>query len=417
MREVDVVVIGAGAAGMAAARRLQAAPLSVLVLEARPRAGGRAWTDVVDGLPLDLGCGWLHSADGNEWAALAPKLGLTIDKTPPPWTRRSGDLAWPHESAEDFRAAVERFYERLEAAADGPDRPASELLEPGSRWSGLIDAMSTWINGVETDQVSIRDWGRYRDSGVNWRVLEGYGALVAQAGAALDVRLATPVTLIDHSGPRLRIETAQGALAARAAIITAPTNVIAEETLRFSPPLPDKLRAAHALPLGLDDKLFLRLARPDDFPIEKRVFGATDTARTGSYHLRPFGRPIIEVYFGGELARDLEREGDAAFAAFAADQLASHFGAGIRRQLTPFAVSAWARDPYARGAYSYARVGGSDARGVLAAPVGERLFFAGEACSAHDFSTAHGAYRTGVAAAEQTLRALVHSRRKQAATP
>src|SRR5262249_44915041 len=117
----------------------------------------------------------------------------------------------------------------------------------------------------------------------------------------------------------------------------------------------------------------------------------------------PFGRPLIEGYFGGRLARDLEAGGEAAFATFAADEVASLLGEGIRKRLHPIAASAWARDPYARGSYSHALPGHADARRTLAEPVDARLFFAGEACSVHDFSTAHGAYRTGIAAADAAV--------------
>src|ERR1700686_1077800 len=110
MQEIDVVVIGAGAAGVAAARRLAAAQIPTVVLEARARVGGRAWT-LRDGAgALDLGCGWLHSADENEWAALAPTLGLTLDRTAPPWGARRRTIGFPPADQEDFRAASERFF-------------------------------------------------------------------------------------------------------------------------------------------------------------------------------------------------------------------------------------------------------------------------------------------------------------------
>jgi monoamine oxidase len=143
-----------------------------------------------------------------------------------------------------------------------------------------------------------------------------------------------------------------------------------------------------------------------ELPQGTRLFGAIDRAATGSYHLRPFGRPIIEGYFGGQFARELEEQGDGAFARFAIDQIAALLGNDMRRRLHALAESAWGRDPFARGSYSYAKVGKADARAVLAAAVNNRLFFAGEACSSSDFSTAHGAYRTGIKAAEQFLGAL-----------
>jgi monoamine oxidase len=407
MGEVDVVVFGAGAAGVAAARRLAAAKLSVSVLEARRRLGGRAWTQEIGGYPLDLGCGWLHSADENEWATVAADLGFAIDQTPPPWARRTDAIGFPAAHQREFRTVLEQFYARLaEVGEIEPDRPAAALLEPDGRWNPLLNALSTYINGAELDRVSARDFARYHDTGVNWRIVQGYGALIAAYGAGLDVKLDCPATLVDHAGARVRVETPRGAITARAAIVTVPTGIIASGALSFRPALPDKAAAAAALPLGLANKLFLRVEAAHDLPPERRVYGATDRAATGSYHLRPFGRPVIEGYFGGEFARELEAQGEAAAAAFAVDQLAAALGSDVRKRLSLIAVSAWSRDPFAGGSYSYARPGDADARAALAAPVDGRLFFAGEAASARDFSTAHGAFRTGVAAADAAIRAL-----------
>jgi monoamine oxidase len=408
MHEIDVVVIGAGAAGVAAAQRLAAAQIPALVLEARTRVGGRAWTmREPSGLALDLGCGWLHSADENEWAALAPTLGLTVDRTPPPWSGRRRTIGFPSADQEEFGAESERFFARIDAAAEDPiDRPASDFLEPGSRWNPLLNAIGNYISGGELSSVSARDLALYHETGVNWRVTEGYGALVEAYAAPLDVRRDCPVTVIDHSGPLLRIATPRGDISARAAIVAVPASLLASEAVRFAPALPDKVAAADALPLGLADKLFLRVDAPEDLPIEARLFGALDQSSTGSYHLRPFGRPVVECYFGGRLAWELEREGDGGFARVAVDQLANHLGGDIRKRLHPIAATAWGHDPHALGSYSYARPGKTDARRVLATPVDDRLFFAGEACSTHDYSTAHGAYRTGVAAANSVAKLL-----------
>ena len=408
MADPDVIVIGAGAAGLAAAGRLVAAGLAVRVLEARNRVGGRAWTARSPaGLPIELGCAWLHSADENELTTVAADAGLTIDRTLPPWRTQIGDIGFPVADQADFRAALGRLFARLDAAAEAePDHPADRLLEPGNRWNPLLNATSTYINGVELDGLSVRDFGNYHDTGVNWRILEGYGRLMAAMAAGLDVVLDCQVTLIDHSGVRLRIATPRGDLYAHAVVVTVPTGVLCGGGLEFRPALPDKLDAAAVLPLGLADKLYLALDDAEAFPKDSNLYGALDSSRTASYHVRPFGRPLIEAYFGGRFARELEAGGEAAFADFALGQLAALLGGGIRQRLHPIAATAWAADPFARGSYSHALPGHADARAVLAAPVDGRLFFAGEACSVHDFSTAHGAYRTGLAAAASVMAAM-----------
>jgi len=262
------------------------------------------------------------------------------------------------------------------------------------------------MNGVEWNRVSVRDVGNYHDSGVNWRIAEGYSSLMDALAAGLDMTLECPARLIDHSGPQVRVETPRGDLRARAVIVTVPTGVLAAGGLRFHPMLPDKADVAARLPLGLADKVYLRLDGAEEFPKDSHLYGAFDRAGTGTYHLRPFGRPLIEAYFAGQCARDLEAEGEAAFAGFAISELAALLGDGIRKRLRPVAATAWERDPYAMGSYSYALPGHAGARLTLAAPVDGRVFFAGEACMVHDFSTAHGAWRSGIAAAEAVIAAL-----------
>jgi monoamine oxidase len=408
MSEFDVVVIGAGAAGLAAARRIATAPLSLHVLEARDRAGGRGWTlRDATGLPIELGCGWLHSADENEWCIIAATLGYALDRTRPQWRTQWKNLGFPPADHDDFRTTLERFWDRLDAGGDAEkDVPGDTFLEPGCRWNGLIDAISTYMNGVELDGLSARDFWRYRDTGINWRVVEGYGTLIASLAEGLDISFACPAQVIDHGGRRIRIVTPGGDIEARAVIVTVPTDVLAAGVPRFAPELPDKIAAAQALPLGVADKVYLRLTGGEDIPNDAHLYGDIDRVDTGSYHLRPLGRPLVEGYFGGEFARELEREGQAGFANFAIEQLAALIGNDIRKRLELIAASNWVRDPWARGSYSRARPGHADARQVLAAAVDQRLFFAGEACSRDDFSTAHGAYRSGVVAAEQAISAL-----------
>ena len=408
----EVAVIGGGAAGIAAARALGEAAVDCLVIEARPRLGGRAWT-VTDpsGFAIDLGCGWLHSADRNPWRIVAEKQGRMIDKTPPPWGRPSLPIGFPLAEQKDYFTALRSFYSRLHAAPDGgPDRPASDLLTPDGRWNNLINAVSTYANGAELDRVSIHDFAHYDDSGVNWRVVEGYGAVIAAHGADLSLALDCPVHRIDHSGTRLRIETARGVVTAEQAIVTLPTTVLAQSEQLFAPALPGKIEAAMGLPLGLDDKLFLSLDGAEEFEKESRAFGRTDRTATGVYHFRPFGRPQIECYFGGPLAIDLESKGEGAFFDFAKAELGDLLGAAFSRRIKPIRVQCWGVDPFSRGSYSYARPGKADCRARLAAAVDDRLFFAGEACSTSNFSTAHGGWLTGVAAAEQVITARKRTR-------
>lgn len=406
--DFDVLVIGAGAAGLAAGHRLTEARVSTLILEARARIGGRAHSmPTRTGHPVDLGCEWLHSADRNPWTAIAEAMGFAIDRNLPDWgsrIARSRGQAAQQEWARVYAEFDQRFDE---AAAAAEDLPASALLPADSRWNALINAISTWANGVELDRLSVKDHACYADTGINWRVLQGYGRLIAAYGAALPVRLGTRVQSIGHSGSLITVATNRGDLRARAVIVTVPTTILATEAIRFAPALADKVAAAQGLPLGVANKLFLALSGPvADFPVDHHVLGSPDRTATGSYQLRPHGWPMIAGYFGGQLAVALERDGTAGMTAFARDELAAIFGNDIRQRLEPLAASSWWSDPLAGGSYSYALPGHAGDRAILARPVDNRLFFAGEACSPDYFSTAQGGYLTGRAAAEQALAAL-----------
>ena len=410
--EVDVAIIGAGAAGLGAARALESSGRSVIVLEARNRLGGRGHTIMAaPDITFDLGCGWLHSADQNSFAKIGEQLHFEIDKTRPPWREQAVHGAFPAAERADFISALDAFYDRAEAAAEelrktGRDSAADAYLEPGNRWNPMIDAISTYINGCELDQVSALDMDAYEDTEINWRVRRGYGTLMTAYGAPCPVAFDTEVTLIDHSGKRVRLETSRGTLSAGQVIVTVPTNLIADEAIRFHPALPAKVDAARGLPLGLADKVMLALDDDGTLPKDGSLRGATMRTAMGTYHLRPFGQPCIEGFFGGRFAQQLEDAGDGALAAQSIDEIAAYLGNDIRRKLKPLAESRWAHDPFARGSYSHALPGHAGARAVLAAPVEGRLFFAGEATSPHFFSTAHGARDSGERAAGEVLATL-----------
>jgi monoamine oxidase len=402
--DTDVAIIGGGAAGVAAGRHLHDAGIDCLIIEARNRLGGRAFTETHAGHPIDLGCGWLHSADKNEWTRIAKAQGRKIDETPPPWARSS--LGFKPGEQHDYREAFDEFEARVSklARADG-DVALSAALEPNGRWNGLIGAVVTFISGGEAGEVSALDYENYAHTDVNWRAIEGYGAVIARHGEGVPVTFETAVRRIDHSGKRLAIETAKGTITADRVIVTLPTTVLAEMEGLFKPALPGKIDAARNLPLGLDDKLFIALDRPEEFEKDSRLFGAKNDSKTAAYHIRPFGRAMIEGFFGGANARELEAAGEGAFFDFAVSELTAILGNDFAKRIKPITIHRWAADPFTRGAYSYAVPGKVDCRAVLAAPVDGRLFFAGEACSKHDYSTAHGAYRTGIAAAEQVMAA------------
>jgi len=396
------VVIGGGAAGIAAARHLHDAADDVLLIEAKDRLGGRAHTVMLPEGPFDLGCAWLHSAPRNPWTAIARNRGFTIATDAAEWDRQWRDLGFTPEEQAAFDAASGTWEDAARAARDGPDRPLSDFITPGDPWRPLGDAISSVVNGAPLARISLHDWIAYNDvaTSENWALREGYGALITGHAAQTNVRLGVRATRIDHNGPELLIATNAGTIATDRVIVAVPTPILANGALTFDPPLPDKEAAADALPLGLADKAVLRVDRVE-WPPDTHLIGNPHREHTGSYRLSPFGAPLIEAFFGGDCAEAMAA-GEAA--AFAIDELVALLGNDWRARLSPVLTTRWRDEPFILGSYSYARVGHARARAILAESVDDRIYFAGEACSITDFSTAHGAYATGIAAARAILR-------------
>jgi monoamine oxidase len=405
MSAFDTVIVGAGAAGIAAARQLVAAGQHVMVLEARHRVGGRATTAQSLGATVDLGAAWLHFAEENAWTRLADAAGFSVLRVEPGWGAAAGIGAKPPSSAQraTAQAGYLRYHELIEAAATaGRDVPLSDVL-PDDDYRARFDATMTWAVGAESRQISTLDLARYADSDHNWAVREGLGNVVSAAATGLPIRLGCAVTAIDWSGTTLRIDCNDGRVEAHAAIVTLPTSVLARGPLHFAPSLPDRYTDAfNGLPLGVVNKAFFRLGAGQFPDGASRYFIGTDRAsRTCSYQVYPAEQPLLCAYFGGDLSWELEQRGELA--QFAREELRGIFGAGFVTELGDSVSTAWGSDPHANGSYSAALPGKAHCREILGTPVTPRLLFAGEACSIHHYGTLHGAWLSGVAAAQRLL--------------
>jgi monoamine oxidase len=410
MSDLDAIVIGAGAAGLAATHKLRAYGLSVIALEARGRIGGRAWAESESfGVPVDRGCAWLHSADINPWRSVAAEHGCTVIERNPVWRSRLGNR-WLHEDEEaNWDRAVDDRYAAIDAAGEaGRDVPASDIVNGTGPYAWLFEAVCSWVSGVQPAELSTLDHARYGDTGNNWPVVEGYGTIVARYGAGLPVRLDTPVSAVEWGGTGVTVSTPAGTLRARSAIVTLPPSVLADGSIRFTPALPvAKQEAIHHIALGIANKVFLAF-NGDPFGMPEMSFAtaSSDRRRAVSLQFRPFGQNLVMGYLGGTLARELELAGAATMTDFVLAELVAMFGSAVRHQITRTSCTAWYTDQWSRGAYSAAHPGHAHRRSDLAAPLDEKLFFAGEACSTDAYSTCHGAYLTGLAAANAAAAAL-----------
>lgn len=409
LSDFDIAIVGAGAAGLAAARTACDAGFRTVVLEAKDRVGGRAYTESATlGVPFDHGCRWLHSASHNPFVGIARAFGY--DPAPEQRLRyvflddaAGGGRRSTEDEARDWAAFADGNLDAMEAAGKaGRDVPATEVVDRNARWSALFGAWSAMMTSVDLEDVSTLDHSRYVDTKENWVIPEGFGTLIARFGADLPVTLSAPVTRIAWNGPGVRLETPQGTVEARAAVLTASTGVLGSGRIRFDPALPDwKASAIAAVPLGNANKIAFSVRR-DIFgrPAGRFSIFSSTGADALNFQVRPCGALMVAAFVGGSMADGLERAGPAAAKALALERLRAIFGAGFEKEVTGACVTAWRSDPYIGGGYSAAKPGQAHRRADLATPVGDRLFFAGEAVHMDFYSTAHGAYLSGVAAAE-----------------
>lgn len=411
MIETDVVVVGAGAAGLAAAGRLQAAGVPFVLLEAKYRVGGRAFTDSATlGVPFDRGCHWLHSGSLNPFAAIADRLGFHYQRQP---ARKRRLFLAGHEADDATRdaagAAIARAFEVTIAAGQaGRDVAMSEVIEVPPRWKRLVDHWTGLMSSLPPEEISTLDFARYRDTTENWPVDEGFGALVVAAGAGVPVSLGVRVRSIDWSGAGVVVATDAGDIRARRAIVTVSTTVLARGGIRFTPALPDDLaEAIEACTLGHAEKIVFRFDRPVEGFAPTSYAEAYEPDEPGrapiNFVVNPFGRPLAVGHVGGRFSAELSRAGEAAMIDLGRAALADIFGSGIARRIVAATVTTWSADPDIGGAYSSARPGKAAARQLLTLPVADRLHLAGEASAGPFYSTAHGAHLSGLAAAEWAI--------------
>jgi monoamine oxidase len=404
--DLDVAIIGAGAAGIAAARSLIDRGLNVRLLEARSRCGGRAWTDTDSlGLPFDRGCGWLHSAPRNPLRPLAERHGIHCAADMQMRFHVDGRLAEGARQEEIESFLARNFEAMAEAGRSGHDVAALSVIEHAQPYSPVLDNLVAAINGVESDAYSTAEAISQEELSENWIVREGLGELIAhRLGAGLPVSLACPVHAVDYSQTPVRLRTALGSLRARAVIVTVSTGVLAGEAIRFAPTLPDwKREAIAAVPMGNAEKVALRFDG-DVFGLpENTMLNIVKEGRACGFHLRPFGQPVAIWFSGGRLAQDVADMAPAQAQAMALEYLQHGFGSAVAARFQRATATAWRHDPFARGSYSAARPGMHAQREALARAVTPRLQFAGEATVRADFATAHGAWQSGVRAAEAVL--------------
>lgn len=444
-KQADAVIVGAGAAGLAAARHLVDAGVDVCVLEARDRIGGRVYTtrDSHTPIPIELGAEFVHGR-APELLALIEDASLTMVDIGGTRFRVRGRTLRPFG---DFWEQLDSVMRRLDGDRRRRDRSFEDVLaaNPGGRRlaearqlarryvegfhaadPSRVSAQALAENGSPGDDTRERRIGR---------VLEGYDRVLAWLAAPVDdrVRLSSVVTDIEWEPRRVSVHTRcadgrrTGPIEARAVIVTVPVGVLGadpgdEGAIRFSPAIEQKKTWLERIASGTVVRVVLRCQErfwaeeaftkrheADDLDTWSFLHGRDDPFPTW-WTAYPSVAPVLVGWCGGPCARAIVRESPDAILDAAIAALARHVGLprrGMASMVEQTWMHDWEHDPYSRGAYSYQMVGGIDAPAELAKPIRGTLFFAGEASEASGGTgTVHGAMATGTRAAKQVLRTL-----------
>jgi len=411
--DFDVVIIGAGAAGIAAARRLAGTKAKITVVEASGRLGGRGFTDTVTfGVPFDRGAHWIHVPDLNPVTPLAMKSGFDIYPAPPGGRVRIGRRYARIGEMEDYLTATVRANRAIGEAGRGRQDVscAQALPKDLGDWQPTIEfVLGPFGCAKDLAEVSALDFSRSVERNNDMFCREGLGTLIAKLADTLPVQLSRPASRIDWSERnRIEISTAKGLLGARTVIVTVSTSVLMSDKLKFEPELPRRyLDAIEKLRLGSYDHIALELpGNPLALQRDELVFEKAESARTAAILANISGSTLCTIEVAGKFGADLAASGEPAMVAFALDWLTALYGADIRRAVKRTSATRWNQEPWTLGAFSAAAPGGQWARAALAEPVRDRIFFAGEATHETLWGTVGGAWASGERAADAVLRKL-----------
>ena len=409
-----IVIVGTGAAALAAADELQVRGFSnVVLLEARDRVGGRIWTSTIgDGVPVELGATWIHGVRSNPVSDIVESHGITTAETD-----YDNAVLFGHDGrpAEPVDAAL--WGEYMALAYEMPEASLQDVFERFASIHGLgEDDRRLWLYSLasmfshefaaDISDLSIMSYdGPSTLRGGDVVFPEGYSQIVDVLAAGRDIRLDHPVAQVDYSGSAVVVTTESGdTFEADRVVVTVPLGVLKAGTISFTPALPPAMRdAIAALDMGILNRTVLLFDEPfwDRGTEWIGYAGERPGQWSETLNLYPYlGRPVLAMFNPGSFGAEIEQYSDADLTSRAVDALKAMFGD------VPEPVDAvstrWGSDPWTRGSYSYLPVGVEfDTYRDMARPVGDRLFFAGEATHSRFPSTVHGALLSGRRAARQ----------------
>ncbi len=410
----DVVIVGGGAAGIAAARALQKTGLSTILLEAADHLGGRVYTDhATFGIPFDVGAHWVHSGNLNPYQKIARDLGFELYAARSEFRIFTQEREATNAESENFWRTYLQIVDAIEeAGAQGKDIAASEAIkEIEGVWSATAKfALGAWNMAKNMEDFSTLDWWNSSDVKSDYFCENGFGSIVAEYGKGVNASVNTKATQIDWSGKKVRVETDQGSIHCRAVIVTVSTGVLASYAIDFEPSLPlIKRESFDAISMGVYDHIALQFAEdvfgmgPDGYVLfqmsdDRKGFGTLTNAS---------GTGLAYCDLGGDWARELEKKSIEYRVDYALSELKKFLGSDIEKHFVKGTATSWGINPLTLGSYASARPGAYHMRSVLRQSVGDKIFFAGEACHRSLWATVGGAHLSGVEAAGIVSRQLV----------
>jgi monoamine oxidase len=415
--QTDVIIIGAGSAGLSAAKELTKQGISYIVVEGSHRIGGRAYSEeIAPDIWFDLGCAYLvagpdsknHIDESNPFIDFAKKQGVVIEEyhydahynyngRPLDVLEMNSQEAYYKECEEAIRNSVE----------SGDDRAISEIIDLENLYATPYIDMMAVTAPKDLDEASAADFFHKVEEHIDFNALRGYGNLIAQWGSDVKVSLNTKVENVDWSGKDVLAKTTKGSIRARCLISTVSNGVLSAQHIHFKPRLPDwKMEAIHGVPMGAENKIGVHFTKDVFGPEASGYYQSWSNEAHGAYiDVNLMSTNVVSVFVGGRFSIWMEKQGQQAAHEFAVDRIADIFGNTIRQSVGRSIVTAWVTEPWTLGSYACALPGQFHQREALPLAIDKKLFFAGEA-TARANGTCNGAYWSGVRAAQEVAEVL-----------
>lgn len=425
--DTDIIIIGAGVAGLKASKILSKHHIPHMIFEASHRIGGRAYSEHFgDGSWFDLGCSYLHEGEINPFSNIAKTLGIRLGDGDQfdlqKWKFGSSSQNTDTAFKDRFIAYFQRCQTVMEIMTSNDDDSMAEIIDWNSPFASVFNHCMAGLCAADISDLSVADYLNSGE-GLDYPVADGLGNLIAEWGKDVSVELNSVVNKVQWAKDHVRVSTSKGTCTASKALITVSTGILGSGMIRFTPELPDTyIEAISRLPCGVLNKIGMsftpntfsndmagwHIACPDlddksDRDITNDLFIGSADINVAPRGYSGTNQQAV-IFAGGSHGEYLEKQGPAALEDYAKQTMISLFGETILKNLDGVITTAWGNDPWTLGSYSYAHPGAASMRQVLMESIENTLFFAGEAASITHYGTCHGAYISGRNTAMRMIR-------------